>query len=310
MKTSVLDGAILGSMFFEPSTRTRLSFDAAIMRLGGQVSHTNGESVSSISKGESIYDTSCVTSGFYDFFFIRHSKPEVIEEFAKTTNVPVINGGSGPKEHPTQALLDVYTIQKELNKHSKTVDGATVALVGDLKYGRTVHSLVYALSLFTEITFALISPERLTLPQEVITYAENRGHKFVHFNSLGKALKLADVVYGTRLQKERLSQEDSFITIGDEFHINQEIVHRNAKKDLIIMHPLPRDSRTGDFLLSKDLDSDPRLAIFRQTDNGVSIRMALIAQIMGVDKGIENTMAITEWYRPSIRRKCDHNKLS
>lgn len=304
-RTNVLDGAVLGSLFFEPSTRTRLSFDAAFMRLGGRVSHTVGEESSSISKGESIYDTSCVTSGFYDLFVVRHPSPEVIEEFMNATNVPVINGGSGPKEHPTQALLDVYTIQKELNKNSKTIDGSTVTFVGDLKYGRTVHSLVYALSAFSNMTFNLVSPDQLTLPAEVATYAEQRGHKLVRSESLNQALKNSDIVYGTRLQKERLSPEDSSVVIGDEFHIAKKVINQYAKNDIVIMHPLPRDSRPGDFGLLRDLDLDPRLAIFRQTDSGVPIRMALIAQMMGVDQKIENSITKANWYRPERLRKCD-----
>ncbi|MFA4994784.1 MAG: aspartate carbamoyltransferase [Bdellovibrionales bacterium] len=305
MRTNILDGAALGSLFFEPSTRTRLSFDSAFMRLGGRVSHTISEADSSMSKGESVYDTSCVTSGFYDIFTIRHSRPEVIEEFANATNVPVINGGSGPKEHPTQALLDVYTIKKELERNSKTIDGATVTFVGDLKYGRTAHSLVYALSVFSNMTFLLVSPKQLTLPSEVTAYARQRGHKLVCAESLAQALKDSDIVYGTRLQKERLSPEDSSIVIGEEFHISKGTIDRYAKKDIVIMHPLPRDSRPGDFGLLKDLDTDPRLAIFRQTDNGVPIRMALIAQIMGVDQNIENTFVKAGWYRPKILRKND-----
>ncbi len=296
--TDILRGAVLGSMFFEPSTRTRLSFDAAFMRLGGAVSHTQGEGITSIVKGESYFDTSRVTSGFYDIILIRHPDPAAIKEFCSATNIPVINGGSGPEEHPTQALLDVYTLQEELEKRGKPVDGSTIALTGDLKYGRTVHSLVYLMCLYKDIKYVLVHPEHFGLPQEVIKYASKFGHSFTEAGTLEEGLKVADVIYATRLQKERLEEQNLITSLRPNHQIKQNIVQAYAKDDVVIMHPLPRDSRSDAYDLSTDLNGDPRLVIFKQTDNGLLIRMALFSLILGVDHELEKSFRPVRWFRP------------
>ncbi|MDC3362714.1 aspartate carbamoyltransferase, partial [Gammaproteobacteria bacterium] len=167
-RTNALDGAILGNMFFEPSTRTRFSFGCAFNLLGGYVRETSDIKTSSISKGESLYDTARVVSGYSDIIVMRHPQAGSVEEFSRASRVPVINGGDGPNEHPSQALLDLYTIKKELNANSRKIDGMRIAMVGDLKHGRTVHSLSQLLQLFTNITFTLISPAELKMPENIV----------------------------------------------------------------------------------------------------------------------------------------------
>ena len=270
----VLEGAVLGNLFFEASTRTRVSFGAAFCRLGGSVSDTTGFTFSSMAKGESIYDTSRVMSGYVDALVIRHPEQGSVAEFARATNVPVINGGDGPGEHPSQALLDLYTIQREFSRLGKIVDGAHIALVGDLKYGRTVHSLVKLLALYRGIKFTLISPPMLEMPRlyrraDLAQWPRGRANARTHAGLRGR-----DIVYATRIQKERFTDE-SFEGYTPDFQINQALVDSVCGPDTMIMHPLPRDSRPGANDLSVDLNHDSRLAIFRQTDNGIPVRMAI-----------------------------------
>ncbi|MFP4098577.1 MAG: aspartate carbamoyltransferase [Alphaproteobacteria bacterium] len=298
MTSDVLNGAILGSLFFEPSTRTRLSFDSAFMKLGGTVSHTQGEELSSISKGESFYDTGRVIGGFYDCMVIRHKQPEAIDEVVSATNVPIINAGSGVKEHPTQSLLDVFTIVEELKHQERQIDGITVALIGDLKYGRTSHSLVYLLSLYKNINFVMLHPDNFELPEAVIEYGSKHGHSFTRAKTMQDALKNADVIYATRLQKERLPAGEKTTNFGADQHVCKANIDAYAKDNCIILHPLPRDSREGSYDLSPDLNTDPRLAIFKQTDNGVLTRMALFAMVLGVDHLLEKSMKPSRWFRP------------
>lgn len=296
--TRVLEGAVLGNLFFEASTRTRVSFGAAFCRLGGSVCDTTGFTFSSMAKGESLYDTSRVISGYVDALVIRHPEQGSVAEFAQATNIPIINGGDGPGEHPSQALLDLYTIQREFSRIGKLIDGAHVVLTGDLKYGRTVHSLLKLLSLYRGLKITLISPRSLEMPADIVDFVSRGGHVVEQSNSLRTGMAGADILYATRIQKERFTDE-SIDGYDQSFEVNRSVVDATGKPDTVVMHPLPRDSRAGSFDLSVDLNSDPRLAIFRQTDNGVPIRMALFAQMLGVDGLVQRSMRDATWRSPA-----------
>jgi aspartate carbamoyltransferase catalytic subunit len=296
--TRVLEGAVLANLFFEASTRTRVSFGAAFCRLGGSVCDTTGFTFSSMAKGESIYDTSRVVSGYVDAIVVRHPDEGTVAEFARATNVPVVNGGDGPGEHPSQALLDLYTIQQEFSRLGKLIDGSHIAMVGDLKYGRTVHSLVKLLSLFKGLKITLIAPHTLEMPADLVEIASKRGHIVEQSGSPVKSLGIADVLYATRIQKERFSEE-SIEGYGADFEVNRQLIDSVCRPDVIVMHPLPRDSRAGSHDLSTDLNHDPRLAIFRQTDNGIPVRMAIFAKLLGVDRLIPHSMKDATWAHPS-----------
>ncbi|MGE4370239.1 MAG: aspartate carbamoyltransferase [Burkholderiaceae bacterium] len=294
----VLEGAVLGNLFFEASTRTRVSFGAAFCRLGGSVCDTTGFTFSSMAKGESIYDTSRVMSGYVDAMVIRHPEQGSVAEFARATNIPVVNGGDGPGEHPSQALLDLYTILTEFSRLGKLLDGAHIALVGDLKYGRTVHSLIKLLSLYRGLKFTLISPRGLEMPEYIIEKASTRGHVIEQTYSLEQGLKGADVIYATRVQKERFTPEE-LENFSPDFQVNKAIVDATCGPDVIVMHPLPRDSREGANDLSVDLNHDSRLAIFRQTDNGIPVRMAIFAVLLGVESLVQHSLRDVTWSPPS-----------
>lgn len=296
--TRVLEGAVLANLFFEASTRTRVSFGAAFCRLGGSVCDTTGFTFSSMAKGESIYDTSRVISGYVDAIVVRHPEQGSVAEFAQATNVPVVNGGDGPGEHPSQALLDLYTIQREFSRLGKLVDGAHIALVGDLKYGRTVHSLIKLLALYRGLRFTLVSPASLQMPTAIIDRVSRQGHRVEVVHALGEQLRGADVVYATRIQKERLTGE-AIEAEAPALQINLVAVQAWCKPDVVIMHPLPRDSRPGAHDLGTDLNHDPRLAIFRQTDNGIPVRMAIFATLLGVGSLVPHAMRDVAWTPPS-----------
>ena len=293
----VLEGAVLGNLFFEASTRTRVSFGAAFCRLGGSVCDTTGFTFSSMAKGESIYDTSRVLSGYVDALVVRHPDQGSVAEFARATNIPVINAGDGPGEHPSQALLDLYTIQREFSRLGKLVDGAHIAMVGDLKYGRTVHSLSKLLSLYRGIKFTLIAPGQLEMPAHIVERITINGNVVEQTSDLASGLRGADVVYATRIQKERFGNE-AIEGYTPDFQINQALVNAVCKPDALIMHPLPRDSRPGANDLGADLLHDPRLAIFRQTDNGIPIRMALFASLLGVADQVPHSLKDATWKAP------------
>jgi len=294
----VLEGAVLGNLFFEASTRTRVSFGAAFCRLGGSVCDTTGFTFSSMAKGESIYDTSRVMAGYVDALVVRHPEQGSVAEFARATNIPVINGGDGAGEHPSQALLDLYTIQREFSRLGKLVDGAHVAMVGDLKYGRTVHSLIKLLALYRNMKFTLISPPSLEMPAYIVERVGQSGHVIEQSHALDEALKDVDVIYATRIQKERFADE-SFEGYTPDFQVNQHLLNTFCRPDTIVMHPLPRDSRPGANDLSTDLNHDARLAIFRQTDNGIPVRMAIFAVLLGVDQQVQHSMRDATWRAPS-----------
>jgi aspartate carbamoyltransferase catalytic subunit len=296
--TRVLEGAVLGNLFFEPSTRTRVSFAAAFCRLGGSVCDTTGFTFSSMAKGESIRDTSRVMSGYVDALVVRHPEQGSVADFARATHVPVINGGDGAGEHPTQALLDLYTIKKEFARIGKKVDGAHVAMVGDLKHGRTVHSLIRLLSLYRSLTFTLIAPPSLEMPPALAEAARAAGHRVRETSSLREGLKKVDVLYATRIQKERMSGE-ALEAYPVDFRIDRACVNTLCQKDTIVMHPLPRDGTPGANDLATDLDDDPRLAIFRQTDNGIAVRMAVFAVLLGVEGRVAASLRDATWISPA-----------
>lgn len=295
-RTNVLDGAILGNLFFEPSTRTRVSFGCAFNLLGGHVRETTGMASSSLSKGESLYDTARVLSTYSDVIAMRHPDAYSVKEFAEGSRVPVINGGDGPNEHPTQALLDLFTIKKELSHAGMGIDGMHIAMVGDLKYGRTVHSLSRLLCMHKDIQFTLISPSELAMPDYVIADIENAGHKITITEQLEGNLHQADILYLTRIQEERFPSQEEANKYRGKFRLNHNIYTQHCKSNTVIMHPLPRDSRAQANELDNDLNSHPSLAIFRQADNGLLIRMALFALTLGVENQLEKYECPVNWY--------------
>jgi aspartate carbamoyltransferase catalytic subunit len=296
--TRVLEGAVLANLFFEASTRTRVSFGSAFCRLGGSVCDTTGFTFSSMAKGESIYDTSRVISGYADALVVRHPEKGSVAEFVRATNIPVINAGDGPGEHPSQALLDLYTIQREFSRVGKIVDGSHIAMVGDLKYGRTVHSLAKLLTLYRGLKLTLISPASLEMPTSILDQISRGNHVIEQTSDLRTGLQGADVVYATRIQKERFADE-SIEGYTPDFQINQALVDSVCGPDTLIMHPLPRDGRPGANDLSTDLNHDSRLAIFRQTDNGIPVRMAIFAVLLGVERQVQHSMRDAAWQSPA-----------
>ncbi|MGB6977182.1 MAG: aspartate carbamoyltransferase [Gammaproteobacteria bacterium] len=293
--TTVLEGALLANLFFEPSTRTRLSFSAAFSRLGGKVIETTDKQNSSITKGESLRDTARVVSGYVDVIVLRHPQAGAALEFANASHVPVINGGDGTNEHPTQALLDIYTLQKELHAKNKSLDGLRLALIGDLKHGRTVHSLVKLLNLFLGIHFILISPPSLALPNELLVSIKEAGHTLTIAEQLLPAVSDVDAIYMTRLQEERFSSTQEAHQYRGRLQLNRAFYQKYCQPDTIIMHPLPRDARPEAKELSEDLDEHANLAIFRQTDNGLLIRMALFCALFGVAEQVERFAREISW---------------
>ncbi|MGB5325201.1 MAG: aspartate carbamoyltransferase, partial [Pseudomonadales bacterium] len=282
LATSVLDGAILGNMFFEASTRTRVSFGCAFNLLGGEVRETTGFDSSALTKGESLHDTARVLSGYSDVIAMRHPEPGSVAEFAVASRVPVVNGGDGVNEHPTQALLDLYTIGKEMRGRKRELDGLRIAMIGDLKYGRTVHSLVKLLCLYRNIELHLISPAALSMPDALIELARNAGHTVHISEHLERSIAHVDIAYSTRIQEERFGSREEADLYRGKFRLNQSVYTQHCEPNTVIMHPLPRDSRADANELDTDLDANPNLAIFRQADNGIVIRMALFALVLDV----------------------------
>ncbi|KAK6990467.1 CAD protein [Biomphalaria glabrata] len=265
----VLKGKVLASMFFEASTRTSCSFSVAMQRLGGSVVHFN-ELTSSTKKGESLQDTIVMMAGYADIIVIRHPEVGAVQSAAKTSRKPVVNAGDGIGEHPTQALLDVFTIREEIG----TVNGLTITLVGDLKNGRTVHSLAKLLMLY-KVNVRYVPVPGLEMPTDIVELLRKRGIKQESFQSLEDALPDTDVLYMTRIQKERFENIEAYNESCNKFILTPELMNL-AKKKMVVMHPLPRL-----FEISPSIDTDPRAAYFRQAENGLYVRMALIALILG-----------------------------
>lgn len=299
--TRVLEGAILGNMFFEPSTRTRISFGCAFNLLGGEVRETTGMESSALAKGESLYDTARVLSGFSDVICMRHPQSGSVAEFAEASRVPVLNGGDGANEHPSQALLDLYTIRKEMESRGRDVDGLRIAMIGDLKYGRTVHSLCKLLCLFRNVQVTLVSPAELAMPEVIIEQMRAAGHVVEVTEDLPHSISRVDIAYSTRIQEERFDTKEEADRYRGRFRLNQSIYTQYCEPNTVIMHPLPRDSRLEANELDNDLNQNPNLAIFRQADNGVVIRMALFALVLDVVEQVDQHSREVNWFN-SLRR--------
>lgn len=264
----------LATLFFEPSTRTRLSFEAAMMELGGNVLGFSEAASSSAAKGESVADTITIVSGYADIIAMRHPKEGAPVVAAAKSLVPVINAGDGGHHHPTQTLTDLLTISRVKGR----LDNMTIGLCGDLKFGRTVHSLIAAMSRYTGIKFVLISPEELKVPRYVKeTYIKANGIPYEQTESLDEAIDKLDILYMTRVQRERFFNEEDYIRLKDSYILTPEKL-KNAKSDLCILHPLPRVNE-----ISTAVDADSRACYFEQARCGKYIRMALILKLLEVE---------------------------
>lgn len=262
-----LGGKILGMMFFEPSTRTRLSFETGMKRLGGDCVGFAGSAASSVSKGESLADTSKMFEAYSDALVIRHDLEGAAKFIADIVDVPVINAGDGAGQHPTQTLLDLYTIKRNFDK----IKGLNIALVGDLKYGRTVHSLAYALGMF-DAQMSFVSPNELKIPKESLHDLEKNNIKFHETNNLKDIIDDVDVLYVTRIQKERFPDEEEYSKIKGVYLINNDLI---KGKDLIVMHPLPRVDE-----IATDVDNTKYNKYFEQAFYGVPVRMSILKNII------------------------------
>jgi carbamoyl-phosphate synthase/aspartate carbamoyltransferase/dihydroorotase/carbamoyl-phosphate synthase/aspartate carbamoyltransferase len=267
----LLKGFTLACVFYEPSTRTSASFIAAMERLGGKVIPiTQGIQFSSVSKGESLTDTMNTLECYSDLIVLRHPEMGSVARAAKYSNVPIVNAGDGVGEHPTQALLDLYTVRKEMGK----IDGLRIAMVGDLRNGRTVHSLTKLLMNY-DVSLRFVSPDTLRLPLSMMNELINSGFDVREDDRVENVIKDADVLYVTRIQKERFTDMDQYEAVKNYFEITSEVMEM-AKEKMIVMHPLPR---VGE--IHYKVDKDPRAAYFRQVKNGMIVRMALLAMVLG-----------------------------
>ena len=267
------DGKILATLFFEPSTRTRLSFESAMLSLGGQVLGFSSAASSSASKGESVADTIRVVSAYCDIIAMRHPKEGAPLVATQHSLVPVINAGDGGHNHPTQTLTDLITIHKEKGHF----DNLTIGFCGDLKFGRTVHSLVAAMSRYTGVRFVFVSPEELKLPRYVKEqYVKSKNIPYTQSTSLEEVMPDLDILYMTRVQKERFFNEEDYIRLKNSYILTKEKMSL-AKPDMAVLHPLPRVNE-----IALDVDDDPRAAYFEQVQNGVYVRMALIMTLLGL----------------------------
>ena len=267
------DGKILATLFFEPSTRTRLSFESAMLSLGGKLLCVASAESSSASKGETVADTVRVVSCYSDIIAMRHPKEGAPLVATQHSLVPVINAGDGGHNHPTQTLTDLITIHKEKGHF----DNLTIGFCGDLKFGRTVHSLVAAMSRYTGVRFVFVSPEELKLPRYVKEqYVKSKNIPYTQSTCLEEVMPELDILYMTRVQKERFFNEEDYLRLKDSYILTPEKLE-NAKEDLRILHPLPRVNE-----ISVAVDEDPRACYFKQAQNGRYIRMALIMKLLGI----------------------------
>lgn len=272
--SEVCKNKILATLFFEPSTRTRLSFESAMLSLGGNTLGFADSSSSSASKGESVADTVSVVSGYADIIAMRHPKEGAPIVAAKHSLVPVINAGDGGHYHPTQTLTDLMTIHEEKGSFGNL----TVGFCGDLKFGRTVHSLIGAMSRYKNIKFVLISPDELKLPSFVKQeYIKDKGIEYVQCTSLDEVIGELDILYMTRVQKERFFNEEDYLRLRDSYILTEDKL-KNARDDMCILHPLPRVNE-----ISTAVDGDPRACYFKQAHNGRFVRMALIMKLLGAE---------------------------
>jgi len=264
-------GKILATLFFEPSTRTRLSFESAMHRLGGSVIGFSSASSTSVKKGESLADTIRTVEQYSDVIVIRHPLEGAARLAAEVAEVPVINAGDGSNQHPTQTLLDLYTIKRAFGR----IDGLTIGLLGDLKYGRTVHSLAEALA-FYDVELYLISPELLRMPKHIVEELKERGVKVHETTDLEGAIPELDVLYVTRIQRERFPDEEEYLKVKGSYQVNCKLL-KNAKESLKVMHPLPRVDE-----IHPEVDGSEHALYFRQVFSGVPVRMALLGLTLGV----------------------------
>jgi len=263
---NILEGKILATLFYEPSTRTRLSFETAMKRLGGNVIGFTDIKNTSVAKGESLMDTIRVISGYTDIIVIRHPSEGASRLASEYSDVPVINAGDGSNQHPTQTLLDLYTIKREIGK----IDGIKIAFIGDLKYGRTVHSLCHALSLFDGVEIVFISPDELKIPKEIIDDLKKKNIKFSESSSID--LEDVDVAYMTRIQKERFPDLNEYQKVKGVYKLTKEHI---VDKNLIVMHPLPRVDE-----IDWEVDNLPQSKYFKQSFYGVPVRMAILKMLL------------------------------
>jgi aspartate carbamoyltransferase catalytic subunit len=270
--SDMLKGKILATLFFEPSTRTRLSFETAMLKLGGSTIGFADAEIASVRKGENLADTVRTVENYADIIALRHPLEGAAKLAAEFSKVPILNAGTGAEEHPTQAFMDLYTIQKEKGK----IDELKIALVGDLRYGRTVHSLAYALSLYN-IELYLISPESLRMRPEVIRTIKNK-ISIIEDTNLENIIPQIDVLYVTRIQKERFPDPAEYAKVKGIYKIDLKTL-KSAKKDMIILHPLPRVDE-----IAAEVDSKPQARYFQQVWNGIVVRMALLALVLGASK--------------------------
>jgi aspartate carbamoyltransferase catalytic subunit len=270
-KSNILNGKILATAFFEPSTRTKLSFETAMQRLGGSVIGFSEPNISSIAKGENISDTIKMLDSYADIIVIRHRLEGVAKLAAEIANSPVINGGDGTHNHPTQSMIDLYTIWDKF----ESIDGLNVCILGDLKYGRAAISFMYGLTLFNPKKVFLVSPQLLKIRQEVRDFLKSTGLNIYETESLEEVLSISDVLYVTRIQKERFPDPTEYEKVKGSYRINIEIL-KNAKDDLIILHPLPRIDE-----IDMNVDYTKHAYYFKQAANGVPVRMALLSLLLG-----------------------------
>ena len=273
----ICKGKKLATLFFEPSTRTRLSFEAAMLELGGSVLGFSEASSSSASKGESVSDTIRTVGCYADIIAMRHPKEGAPVVAARRTTVPIINGGDGGHHHPTQTLTDLLTITREKGR----LNNLTVGLCGDLKFGRTVHSLIEAMLRYENVKFVLIAPPELRVPQYIIDMLEKAGAEYKQVETMEAVMPELDILYMTRVQRERFFNEEDYIRLKDTYILNMDKL-ANAKKDMAILHPLPRVNE-----ISVEVDDDPRAAYFRQALCGKYIRMALILNLLNIVKEVK-----------------------
>jgi len=267
----LLEGKVIATLFFEPSTRTRLSFESAINRLGGKIVGFSDASSSSVSKGETLHDTIKMVSSYSDLIVMRHPVEGSARFASEVASVPVINAGDGANQHPTQTLLDMYSIRKTQG----TLDNLNIFMVGDLKYGRTVHSLMMAMSRWNT-TFNFISPDELKMPDEYKLYLENLGLKYYEHSDFTDIISRADIIYMTRVQKERFSDPIEYEKVKNVYVLKNSML-ANTKPNMKILHPLPRVNE-----IHTDVDSNPKAYYFEQALNGVFTRQAILCSLLGI----------------------------
>jgi len=270
IQVNKLKGKVIATAFYEPSTRTRLSFESAISKLGGEVIGFSDSSSTSVKKGETLKDTIMMLSNYSDLIVLRHPNEGAARFASEVSNVPVINAGDGSNQHPTQTLLDLYSIKKT----QKKLTGLNITFVGDLKYGRTVHSLVLALIKFN-CKFTFVAPKQLPIPSSIKLELKNNNVEFQEITSLEKGIECADIVYMTRIQKERFLDPIEYEGVKNSYILTKELVAR-GKENLKIMHPLPRVNE-----IDIEVDKDPKAYYFKQSENGIYVRQAIISLLIG-----------------------------